>query len=188
MAFSEIARSTPHHLHLPGEGHARRLKHFFLQNGRRIHIASTPEEQARLLKELTHEDPNANFDVLIQGTPEAHSVIRELHAHREARRDSLRLEHGEVHDQFEKVKEELDHLSGELNKITDHGVNDAQLPSDREKLMTLPLGISRCKFLQVRLYRSSSDERWQRVVVPRRRRCLQYHEAPKPISRGHQVL
>jgi hypothetical protein len=123
MPSSEIARPTPHHHHLPDEGHARRLKHFVHPNGRRIHIASTPEEQARLLKELTHEDPNVNFDVLIQGTPEAHSVIRELHAHSEARRDSLRLEHGEVYEQFEKVKEELDQLSGELNKITDHGVN-----------------------------------------------------------------
>jgi hypothetical protein len=125
MVSPGTATPTPRHLHLPGEGHARRLKHFVLPNGRRIHIAPTPEDRARLLKELTHEDPEANFDVLIQGTPEAHSVIRELHAHSEARRESLRLEHGEVYEQFEKVKEELDHLSGELDKITDHGVKAA---------------------------------------------------------------
>jgi hypothetical protein len=123
----ETTESTTHHLHLPGQGHARRLKHFVLPNGRRIHIAPTPEEQTRLLKELTHEDPSANFDVLIQGTPEAHLVIRELHAHGAARRESLRAEHGDVYEQFEKVKEKLDHLSGELNKITDHGVNDTGL-------------------------------------------------------------
>lgn len=128
MASSEIVNPNHHHHHIPSESHARRLKHFVLPNGRRIHIATTPEEQARLLKELTHEDPNQNFDVLIQGTPEAHTVIRELHAHSEARRESLRLEHGDVYEQFEKVKEELDHLSGELNKITDHGVTHIREP------------------------------------------------------------
>ena len=116
---------VPRRFHLPGQNHARRLKHFAHPNGRRTHIAATPEDQAHLIKQLTHEDPDGNFDVLIQGTPEAHSVIRELHAHSEARRESLRIEHGEVYDQFEKVKEDLDHLSSELNKISDHGVNNA---------------------------------------------------------------
>jgi hypothetical protein len=147
MASSGTVTPTPHHLHLPGQGHARRLKHFVLPNGRKVHIAPTPEDQARLLKELTHEDPQANFDVLIQGTPEAHLMIRELHAHSQARRDSLRQEHGEIYEQFEKVKEELDHLSGELNKITDHGVSDAQLILKGQKLTSGFIGIFGRKLL-----------------------------------------
>lgn len=146
MASSETAPPTSHHLHLPGQGHARRLKHFVLPNGRKVHIAQTPEDQARLLKELTHEDPGANFDVLIQGTPEAHSVIRELHAHSEARRESLRLEHGEIYEQFEKVKDELDHLSGELNKISDHGVNDAPIATEQTEADFMSC---RCLWMQI---------------------------------------
>lgn len=182
MDSVETEDRAPRHIHLPGEGHARRLKHFVLPNGRRIHIAPTPEEQARLLKELTHEDPSANFDVLIQGTPEAHSVIRELHAHSEARRESLRAEHRDVYEEFEKVKEELDHLSGELNKITDHGVNDPRLFLGRAGLTIILTGISRRKFFQIRLQRPSSNQGWQRIFLSWRRRFFNYHKASKSKS------
>jgi hypothetical protein len=49
-------------------------------------------------------------------------AIRELHAHHEHHRDSLRNRHGEIYDEFEHVRQELDALSTELHMLTEHGV------------------------------------------------------------------
>jgi low temperature requirement protein LtrA len=49
-------------------------------------------------------------------------AIRELHSHHESRRNTLREKHGEIYDQFETVKTELDLLSEELHNLTEHGV------------------------------------------------------------------
>ena len=49
-------------------------------------------------------------------------AIRELHSHHENRRNSFREKHGEIYDQFENVKTELDLLSEELHNLTEHGV------------------------------------------------------------------
>lgn len=49
-------------------------------------------------------------------------AIRELHGHHERRRNTLREQHGEIYDQFENVKTELDLLSEELHNLTEHGV------------------------------------------------------------------
>jgi hypothetical protein len=45
----------------------KRLRQFLRPNGRRVHIAQTPEDQARLKKELL---PPEDFDVYIHGTDE----------------------------------------------------------------------------------------------------------------------
>jgi hypothetical protein len=45
----------------------KRLRQFLRPNGRRVHIAQTPEDQARLKKEL---HPSEDFDVYIHGTDE----------------------------------------------------------------------------------------------------------------------
>lgn len=46
---------------------SKRFRQFLHPNGRRIHIAQTPEEQARLKKEL---HPLEDFDIYIHGTEE----------------------------------------------------------------------------------------------------------------------
>ena len=49
-------------------------------------------------------------------------MIQELHAHHEARRESLRERHSTVYDEFEKVRSDLDTLAAELHHISEHGI------------------------------------------------------------------
>ena len=100
----------------------QRIKHLIHPDGRSIHVVQTPEENVKLRTELSKTTPDGDFDVIIQGTTEHYAIIRELHAHHEAQREGLKQQHGEIYDQFEKVKEDLDHLNNELNKMTDSGV------------------------------------------------------------------
>jgi hypothetical protein len=107
----------------PHTEHAReKLRHLVHYDGRRIHIAHTPEEHVKLQKELSQNQGSDQFDVVIAGSPEHLAVIRELHAHHSTRRDTLRDTHGEIFSEFEKVRDDLDHLSHELSQLTHHGV------------------------------------------------------------------
>lgn len=54
------ARERPHH-------HKQSFRQFLRPNGRKVHIAQTPEEHARLKKEL---HPPEDFDIYIHGTEE----------------------------------------------------------------------------------------------------------------------
>jgi hypothetical protein len=54
-------------------GHAgRRLRHFFRPDGRKVHIAATPEEVEKLKRKLSVSDPtlmgDKGFDVVIHGS------------------------------------------------------------------------------------------------------------------------
>ena len=115
-------RTPSHHL-------IRNRHHLSHPDGRQIHIAQTPEDHLKLQDELSKACPEDDFHVMIQGSTEHFAVIRELHAHHEARRESLRQEHGSVFEQFEKVREDLDHLARELNQMSDHGVRPSIKPS-----------------------------------------------------------
>ena len=107
------------HIHHAKESIRRHLVH---PDGRRIQIAHTPEEHFKLQNQLREQGRNAEFDVVLSGSPEHLAVVRELHAHHSARRDTLRDTHGEVYHEFERVRDDLDHLSNELNHLTHHGV------------------------------------------------------------------
>lgn len=51
-----------------GQHHAgRRLRQFLRPNGKKVHIAQTPEEVERLKKTLS---PPENFDIYLHGTEE----------------------------------------------------------------------------------------------------------------------
>ncbi|OAP63445.1 hypothetical protein AYL99_02672 [Fonsecaea erecta] len=114
---------TQHQHQHPHVDHAKdKLRHFIHPDGRKIHIAHTPEEHVKLQKELSQQHGPDEFDVVISGSPEHLAVVRELHAHHTARRDTLRETHGAVFHEFEKVRDDLDHLSSELNQLTHHGV------------------------------------------------------------------
>lgn len=118
---SPPAEQQPHNH--PHVDHAReRLRHLAHPDGRKIHIAHTPEEHVKLQKELSQNQSSDQFDVVISGSPEHLAVVRELHAHHSARRDTLRDIHGAVFHEFEKVRNDLDHLAHELSQLTHHGV------------------------------------------------------------------
>ena len=48
--------------------------------------------------------------------------MREIHAFHEDKRHHLRSQHGQIYDEFELVKSELDSLADELLNLSDHGV------------------------------------------------------------------
>ena len=110
----------PHHHH--GQHTAQRLKKLFHPEGKRIHVAHTPEEHEKLRKLLPSVEPDANFEIHLHGSPEHLQAIQQIHAFHEARRQSLRDEHADIYDEFEHVKKELDTLSEELHALTDKGV------------------------------------------------------------------
>lgn len=101
----------------------QRLKHLLRPDGRRVHIAATPEEHARLHKTLAAVEPEAKFDVYLHGSPEHLETVREIHAHHEQRRGELREKHANVYDEFEHVHTQLEALSNELHLLTEQGVS-----------------------------------------------------------------
>lgn len=52
----------------------RRLKKLLRPDGRRIHIAASPEEHDRLRKSLPSIEPDGEFDIYIHGSDEHVSV------------------------------------------------------------------------------------------------------------------
>ncbi|OCT49150.1 hypothetical protein CLCR_04629 [Cladophialophora carrionii] len=126
-AQSPVASQSPpaweHSRRHPHVNHAREnLRHLIHPDGRKIHIAPTPEEHVKLQKELSQQQGGDQFDVVISGSPEHLAIVRELHAHHAARRDTLRDTHGDIFHEFEQVRNDLDHLSQELSQLTHHGV------------------------------------------------------------------
>ncbi|KAL2061019.1 hypothetical protein VTL71DRAFT_9071 [Oculimacula yallundae] len=99
-----------------------RWKQFRHPSGRRIHIAATPEEHERLKLDLSKSEPDLEFDLCIRGSPEHVQVIRELKAHHESRRASIRENHTEIYNDFEHIESELTAIAAELNMLTDHHV------------------------------------------------------------------
>lgn len=110
-----------HHIH---NGHRirERLRHFVHPNGKRIHVAASPEEADQLKKRLSQIHSNDEFDVYISGTSDHLNALRDAQSHHEDRRENLRREHQEVYDRFSDVHNELASLAGELDRVTEHGV------------------------------------------------------------------
>ncbi|KAI9863856.1 MAG: hypothetical protein M1813_003508 [Trichoglossum hirsutum] len=102
--------------------HRNRLRQFFLPDGRKVHIAASPQEADTLKHKLSRQYPDQEFDLYIHGSPEHVGALREAHSHHEQRRRSLREKQPEVFDEFENVRLELDALSTELHMLTEHGV------------------------------------------------------------------
>lgn len=127
----------------PPTGHShtgKRLRKLLRPDGKRIHIAASPEEHLRLTRTLPNIEPDDNFEVHIHGSAEhvsrldqsgsrtiAHSTqldaVRDIHAHHEQRRAHLRNKHGSVYEEFENVKNDLDSLADELHNLTDHSIS-----------------------------------------------------------------
>ena len=55
-----------HHGHRRGH----RFREFFLPNGRKVRVASTPEEHDELKRQISDVEKSRDVDVLIHGSPE----------------------------------------------------------------------------------------------------------------------
>ena len=185
----------------------RRLRKLFRPNGRRVHIAATPEEHIRLTRylhfgvnpsrlllfwlghvysTLPKIEPDDNFDCYLHGSPEHVSlgdfvschiiitllyfdVVKEIHAFHENRRHNLRTQHGQIYDEFERVKSELDTWEDELLHLSDHGVTldanfskfgyDANISEDGKCFCASSRMLTRYRNKRPRLFRQLS-KRW----------------------------
>jgi hypothetical protein len=126
LSFAEGTR-THHQPHLLGHHYGARaresIRHFLHPDGKRIHVASSPEEALHLRDKLARSHQDHEFDVYISGTPEHLDAVRQAQQHHEARRDELRDQHKDVYERFADVHAELDMLSNELERVTTHGVS-----------------------------------------------------------------
>ncbi|KAK4574304.1 hypothetical protein LTR86_002065 [Recurvomyces mirabilis] len=100
-----------------------RLRHFLHPDGKRIHIANSPEEALKLKSKLATRHESHEFDVYISGSPEHLDAIREARQHHEARRTELETTHKDIYERFADVHAELDMLSSELDRVTTHGIS-----------------------------------------------------------------
>lgn len=112
----KFAEGSHHH-------RGRRLKHFFLPDGKKVHIALSPEEIESLRRRLNVISKDEPFDLVLNGSPEHLDALRKAHTHHEERRESLKSKHGEAYDEFEHVRAQLDALGNELHMLTDHSVS-----------------------------------------------------------------
>ncbi|KAL9001171.1 MAG: hypothetical protein Q9169_000355 [Polycauliona sp. 2 TL-2023] len=101
----------------------QRLKNLLRPDGRRIHVAASPEEHARLHQTLAEIEPDGNFHICLHGSPEHLEAVREIHSHHEQKRDELRQTHTDVYDEFESVHFQLEALANELHYLTEQGVS-----------------------------------------------------------------
>jgi hypothetical protein len=88
-----------------------------------VHIALSPEEAESLRQRLAVISAGEPFDLVISGSPEHLEALRRAHFHHEQRQQGLRERHGEVYDEWENVRAELDQLGNELHMLTDHAVS-----------------------------------------------------------------
>ncbi|KAI4107723.1 MAG: hypothetical protein L6R37_001408 [Teloschistes peruensis] len=101
----------------------QRLKHFLKPDGRRVHIAASPEEKLKIHRNLLAIEPHGNFDVCLHGSPEHLEAVRAIHAHHEQKRGELREKHSSIYEEFEHVHLQLEALSKEMHHLTEHGVS-----------------------------------------------------------------
>lgn len=117
-AVESIKHQGSHHHH-----RGARLRHLLLPNGRKVHIAPSPEDAIHLKKRLDETEKDQSFDLVVNGSPEHLEAVRTVHTYHEERREALREKHGAAFDEFEAVRHDLDVLSNELHQLTDHAVS-----------------------------------------------------------------
>ncbi|KAL9601300.1 MAG: hypothetical protein Q9219_002595 [cf. Caloplaca sp. 3 TL-2023] len=131
----------------------------WIDDGRRVHIAASPEEHAHLHKTLAGVELEGRFDIFLQGSPEHLDAVREIYTHHEYRKGQLREKHGGVYNEFENVHLQLEALSNELHLLTEQGVSldanfskfgyDAHLTIIGDNASEEPTGFGSLKFIIV---------------------------------------
>ncbi|KAF2028544.1 hypothetical protein EK21DRAFT_69518 [Setomelanomma holmii] len=112
-----------HHHHPHVHGHTgKRLKQFFRPDGRKVHVAHSPDEANTLRKTLSASNEKDDFDLVIHGSPEHLEALRHIHEHHSDQHKRLQAEHGDLALEFERVIRELDALSTEIHMISQHAV------------------------------------------------------------------
>ncbi|KAK4947358.1 hypothetical protein LTR10_013726 [Elasticomyces elasticus] len=112
-----------HHLHLGQSSRKRFHEIIHPQTGKTLHVCQSPEHLEEKRNELLREKSFEEFEVILHGSAEHLEAVRQLHAHHQSKRDDLKQRHGDLYSDIENVKSELDELSAELHRISDHSVS-----------------------------------------------------------------
>lgn len=107
-----------HHLHHTG----KRLRHILRPDGKKVHVAGSPEESNHLRKTLSTTEKDGDIDIVIHGSPEHIDALRHTHQHHSEQHQRLKEEYPEIAAEFERVIRELDYLSRELHMVSSHAV------------------------------------------------------------------
>ncbi|KAF2826183.1 hypothetical protein CC86DRAFT_25909 [Ophiobolus disseminans] len=119
------ATTTQHdhaHSHLHGHSGKRVRRLLHLPDGRKVHVASSPDEANTLRKTLSAANEKDDFDLVIHGSPEHIEALRTTHAHHTTQHQNLRTQHPALSQEFEHIIHELDALSSELHTLSHHAV------------------------------------------------------------------
>jgi len=98
----------------------RRASEFQLPSGKKI-IVALPDEAAYLrTKYAATKDAEVQVEIVLHGSDEHRTYLRESLSHHESRRDALRATHGRAFDEFVHVQAQLDAVSDQLDRLADH--------------------------------------------------------------------
>lgn len=103
------SNGSQHHNHV-----SQRIRQIFRPDGRKVHIATSPEDIERLKRVLSGTGDVA-YELVLHGSPEHIDALKETHAHHERMRESYRQLHGDSFDEFERVIRQVDMLATELH-------------------------------------------------------------------------
>ena len=63
-------QSHQHHHSHHGHHTGKRLRHFLRPDGRKVHIASSPDEANHMRRKLSTAEEKEDFDLVVHGSPE----------------------------------------------------------------------------------------------------------------------
>jgi hypothetical protein len=112
-----------HHHHIDFAHEFTRARQFLRPDGKKIHVANSPGEVEPLRRRISTVESPDDFDIVIHGSADHVTYLRQTHEQQEKLRDDLRRKHGPDFDEFERVVKELDRLSNELHAVSEHAVN-----------------------------------------------------------------
>lgn len=94
----------------------RQPQRFTLPNGKEV-VVSLPEDYENLRKKYGGQD-EIQVEVVLHGSAEHSSYLRETRDHHEGRRAKLRERHGPAFDEWEDVQNQLDTFNTELDRLS----------------------------------------------------------------------
>ncbi|KAH7117339.1 bacterial low temperature requirement A protein-domain-containing protein [Dactylonectria macrodidyma] len=109
-------------------GRRRRPQEFTLPNGKKV-IASLPEDLEDLRRKYINQD-EMQVEIIVHGSPEHSSYLRETREHHERRRNDLREKHGPAFAEWEDVHNQLNSVNSELERLS---MNSAGLNANFNK-------------------------------------------------------
>jgi hypothetical protein len=101
----------------PTGGKRRRPSEFLLPDGRKV-VVALPEDAATLRQKFS-SSPEIQTEVVLHGSAEHESYLRESLRHHEEKRAALRERHGPAFDEWEAIHAQLDIVNVQLEKLTD---------------------------------------------------------------------